>query len=90
MAIEDYGRKGLLAGEEAVQRLPYRRHLGVVQRRLTIDRGIPGGQQKAVALSQRDVQVLCQVNDELPAGARTPGFYEAQVSRRNHRFDRQV
>ena len=59
--VDDHGGEGLVAGEDGVERGADRRHRTRLERRLGVDRRVPGREQQAVAVPQRHVEVLGQV-----------------------------
>ena len=69
----------LVGGEHEVQRGPDGGHVGVVEAATVVDRRESGGEQQLVALPQRHLQLLGQVQHHLPAGPRATGLDEAQV-----------
>jgi hypothetical protein len=88
--VDDHGRVGLVGGEHEVQRPADGGHVGVVEAAPPVDRGEAGRQQQIVALAQRDLELLGEVQDHLAAGAGPPGLDEAQVTRGHARVAGQV
>ena len=86
--VDDHGGEGLVAGEDGVEGGADRRHRARLERRLGVDRCVPGREQQAVAVPQRHVEVLGQVDDELAARARPAGLDEAQVAGGDLRLER--
>ena len=70
--VDDHGGVGLVPGEDHVERTAHRVHLGVVERALPVHRGVAGGHQERVALPQRHVEVLGEVEHQLAARLRPP------------------
>ena len=89
-AVDDHGRVRLVALEDAVERLTHRRHLRRVDRALGVGGGEAGGEQELVAVAQRDVELLGQVQDHVAARPGPAGLEEAQVARRHARLARQL
>ena len=81
--VDDHGRVGLVPGEDHVERAAHRVHLGVVERALPVHRRVAGGHQQRVALAQRHVEVLRQVEHQLAARLRPARLHEAQVASRH-------
>jgi hypothetical protein len=81
VAVDDERGVGLVAGEHAVERLADGAHLGRLEVALAVGGRVAGGEQQAVALAQRHVEVLGEVHDELGARARAAGLDEAQMPR---------
>jgi hypothetical protein len=67
VAVDDDCRIGLVRGQEPFERLPDGLHLALVERALAEDRGEAGRQEQVVALAQRDVEALGEVEDHLAA-----------------------
>ena len=86
--VDDHGGEGLVPGEDGVEGGAHRRHRAGLERRLGVDRRVPGREQQAVAVPQRHVEVLGQVDDELAARARPAGLDEAQVAGGDLRLER--
>ena len=57
-AVDHDRRVGVVAVEDQVDRAAHGRHLGVLQVVLLEDRGVAGGQQQLVAVAQRHVELL--------------------------------
>src|SRR4029453_3376114 len=81
VAIDDHCRVGLVDGEEALDCLADGRHVALIERALAEYGGETGGQEEAVAVSQRNVQALGEVKDHFAArpGASRPD--EAEMPR---------
>jgi hypothetical protein len=79
-----------VAGEKLVERLLHGPQLRLVERALRVDRRVAGGEQQPVALAQWHPQALGQVQHHPLARARTAGFHETEVARRDARVQRQV
>ena len=79
-AVDHQRREGLVAGEQVLQGAAHRLETARVEPRLRVGRGEAGGEQQGVALAQRDLQVLAEVDQQLPAGPGPPGLDEAQVA----------
>ena len=69
--VDDHGGERLVPGEDGVEGGAHRRHRAGLERRLRVDRRVPGREQQAVAVPERHVEVLGQVDDELAARAAT-------------------
>jgi hypothetical protein len=76
-------RIGLVRGQEALDCLPDRRHLALVERALAEGGGEARRQEQSVAFSQRNVQPFCEVEDHLAARPRATRLDEAEVPRRD-------
>ena len=79
-----------MAGQHAVERVADRRHLRRVDRPLRERRREARGQQQAVALAQRHVELLGEVQDHLAARVRAARLEEAQVPGRHTGLEREV
>jgi hypothetical protein len=88
--VDDDGRERFMGLQQLVERLFDRGELGRVERALRVDGRVARGQQHPVALAERDVEVLGQVQDHLLAGLAAAGLHEAQVARRDARLEREV
>ena len=89
-AVDHDGRVRLVAAQDEVERLAHRPHLGVVERPLAVHRRVAGGQQQLVALAQRHLELLGQVQHHLAAGLGAAGLDEAHVPGRDAGVERQV
>ena len=83
-------RVGLVPAQHQLDRLAHRLHLRVVERALPVDRRVTGRQEHLVALAQRHLELLGEVQHHVRAGPRAAGLEEAQVSRGHARVERQV
>ena len=63
---------------------------GVVERALRVGGRVAGREQQRVALAQRHLELLGQVQHQLAAGLRAAGLDEAEVARRDAGLERQV
>lgn len=88
--VDDEGRVRLVRPQEAVERLAHRRHLAGIERPLAVQRSVPGGEQQPVALAQRDLEPLREVDDHLAARPGAACLHEAQMTCRHVAFQRQV
>jgi hypothetical protein len=79
-----------VAREHPLERLADGRHLGRVDRSLLEGGREAGGQQEVVAVAQRYVELLGQMQHHLPARLRAARLQEAQVSRRDAGLEREV
>ena len=70
--IDDHGRVRLVPGEDHVEGASDRVHLGVVEGALAVHRRVAGGHEQRVALAQRHVEVLGEVQHELRLGFDRP------------------
>ena len=61
-----------------------------VERPLPVRGRVAGREQERVALAERNVEMLREMEDELTARPRTPGLDEAQVASRHLGFDGEV
>jgi hypothetical protein len=89
-AVDDDRRIRLVGGEHPLQRGADRPELGLTQLALRVHGRVARGKQQPVALAQRDVQALGEVQDHLLARPRAPGLDEAQVARRDAGLQREV
>ena len=71
-AVDDDGRVGLVAAQDEVEGLAHRCHVGRVERALPVDGRVAGGEQQLVALAQRHLELLGQVQDHLAARRARP------------------
>jgi hypothetical protein len=90
VAVDDDRRVGLVGAQEAVERLVHGRHLGLLERTLDVQRGVAGREQQAVALAQRNVQVLGQPEHHLAARPCASRLQEADVARGDVGFECQL
>ena len=88
--VHDDGGERLVPGEDRVERVLDGRHRRRVERRLRVHGGVAGRQQQGVALPQRHLEVLGEVQHELPTGPGTAGLDEAQVAGRHLGLHREV
>ena len=88
--IEDHRRIRLVRAQEPVERLIDRGHLGRLERPLGILRRVAGGEQQPVALSQRDLEVLGEAQNHVPARSRPAVLEKAHVTRRDVRLEREL
>jgi hypothetical protein len=89
-AVDDHRREGRVRVQHALNGVAHGLHLGVVQRVLAVARRIARGQQHLVALAQRHVQVLGQLQHHLGRRPRPSGLHERHVPGRHARLERQV
>ncbi len=90
-AVVDRDRRiRIVAVEDELHRFAHRDHLGLVEGALLVDGGMARGQQEAVALAQRDVELVGQVQHHLGAGPGAAGLDEAEVPRRHARLEREI
>ena len=88
--VDDQRRVRLVRLEQPRQRLPQRLHHLPVVGQLQIGRREAAREQQAVALGDRQVEVLGQVDEELAARAGPAGLDEAQVLGRDVRVEGQL
>jgi hypothetical protein len=71
VAVDDKGRIGAVAREQPLDSRPDVAHVRVVvvQCPLGVHRRVLGRKQQLVTLAERDVELVCQVKDHLPARA---------------------
>ena len=81
---------GLVAAQDAVDRLAHRAHLRRVEVVLGVGGRVAGGEQQRVAVAQRDVEMLGQLDHHLRARLGPPRLDEAQVPGRHARLEREV
>src|SRR6266540_3501600 len=84
------GRKRLVPAQQLVERLSHRSHLRRIERSLSVDWRVSRGQQHRVAFAQRHVELLGEVDDQLPTRLRASRLDEAQVARRYLGLDRKI
>jgi hypothetical protein len=78
-AVDHDGRIRLVRAQDLRDRLAHRLHLRILEVVLLEPRREPGGQQHAVALAQRDIELRGEVQHHLGAGPRSAGLEEAHV-----------
>jgi hypothetical protein len=88
--IDDERREGLVPAQHLLDRVAHGTHLGGVELTLPVGRRVACGQEQVVALAERHVEALGEVEHHLRARARAAGFDEAQVSRRDVRLQRKL
>ena len=79
-----------MAGEHVTERVPNRRQLGIVERASRVLRRVACREQQLVAVSQRNLELLCEVQHHLRAWLRASRLDEAQMPRRDARLECQV
>jgi hypothetical protein len=87
--VDDQSRVRLVRLEQPPERLPKRLHHLPVVGQLEIGRREAAREQQPIALGDRQVELLGQVDQELPARAGAPGLHEAQVLGRDVRVERE-
>jgi hypothetical protein len=88
--VDDQSRVRLVRFEQPLERLPKRLHHVTVVGQLQIRRGEAAREQQSVALGDRKIEVLGQVDEELATRARPAGLDEAQVLGRDVRVQGQL
>ena len=83
MTVDHERRVRLVAAEDLVDRVAHRAHLGRVEIALRKPRRVAGGEQQVVAVAERHLQLLGEVQHHLGARSRPAGLDEAQVPRRD-------
>ena len=78
--VQQQRRVGQVRVEQVPQTLHHHGDGAVVQRVVLVVRGVARGEQQAVALAQRHVEVVGQVQDHVRGRVRLPGLDAAQVS----------
>ena len=86
VAVDHQGRVRLGVPEHEVERVADRRHLGCVEVGVAVLGREAGGHQQLVAPAQRHVEVLGDVQDELPARPGAAGLDARQVAGRHLRL----
>jgi hypothetical protein len=81
--IDDEGRKWFVSVKHVLDRVAHGTHLRGVELTLPIGRRVACGQEQVVALAERHVESLGEVEHHRRARARAAGFDEAHVSRRD-------
>ena len=89
-AVDGDRRVGLVAVEHELDRLVDGLHLGLVERALLVDRRVAGGEQEPVALAQRHLELVGEVEDHLGARLRAAGLDEAEVAGGDAGLEREV
>ena len=79
-----------MAAQHELERLAHRGHVGVVERPLAVERGVAGGEQELVAIAQRDLELLGELQHHLGAGPRAPGLDEAHMAGGDARVEGEV
>ena len=69
-----------MSNEEAIERLPYGRHLVVIERPLAEDGRVAGCEKHPVPFAQGNLEPLREIEHHLAARARTTSFDETQVA----------
>jgi hypothetical protein len=87
--VDGESRVGLVRLEHALDRAACGVERGVVERPLGEHRREPGGDEQAVALAQRDVELLREVEHHLATRLRAARFHEAQMALRDPGLQRQ-
>jgi hypothetical protein len=77
-------------GQHALERVAHGRHLRRVDRPLLVRGREAGGQQQVVAVAQRHVELVGEVQHHLAARLRTARLQEAEVAGRDAGLERQV
>jgi hypothetical protein len=90
VTVDNQGRIGLVGGQKPFERLPDRRHLAFVERALPEGGGVAGRQEKLVAVTQRNVEALREVENHFAARPGAPCLDEAEMSRRDRRSRRNL
>ena len=88
--FDDHRRVRRVAGEDLLQRGAHGRHLLGVERRLAVRGRVARGQQQRVALAQRHVEVLGEVQHQLAARLGAARLDEAEVARGHGGVERHV
>src|ERR1051325_9564463 len=89
-AVHDERRIRLVRVEQPPQRLAERLHQRTVVGLLEVRRCEAAREQQPVALGDRKVELLREVDEELPAHARAAGLDEAEMPRRYVRVEREL
>ena len=89
-AIDRDRRRGLVGGEQATDDLADLAHLGILERRLGIGGRVAGGQQQLVALPQRHVEMLGELDHHVAARLGAAGLDEAEMARGDLGLQRQL
>ena len=89
-AVDRDRRVGVVAVEHELDRVVDRLHLGLVERALLVDRRVAGGEQQPVALAQRHLELVGEVQDHLGARLGAAGLDEAEVAGRDAGLEREV
>jgi len=90
MAVDDDRGIRLVAGQHPIERDADRLELGLVQPALPVRRRVARREQQLVAVAQRHVEPVGEVEDHVRARPRPPGLDEAQVPGGHVRLERQV
>ena len=69
-----------MRGEQAVDGVAHRLHLGRVEVGRVERRREPARDEQRIALAQRDVEVVGEVQHHLPARSRPAGLHEAEMA----------
>jgi hypothetical protein len=81
--VDDHRRERRVRVQDALNRFAHGLHLRVVERVLAVPRRVAGGEQQLVALAQRHLQVLGQLQHHLGRRPRPAGLDERDVTRGN-------
>ena len=79
-----------MGAEQALQRLTERSHELTVVRAFLVRRRKAAREQESVALADRQVELLREMDEELAARTRATGLHEAQVLGRDIRLEGQL
>ena len=90
VAIDGERRVWVVAFQHALQRVTHRLHVRFVQPALTVRRRVARGEQQLVAVAQRDVELLGEMDDHLGAGPCPAGLDEADMPGGHVRLEREV
>lgn len=83
--IEYDRRVGLVRGEDAIERLAHGREPRIGEGALGKRRGVAGGEQQLVSLSEGDLKLLGDRQEHVATGLRATGLDEAEMTRRDAR-----
>jgi hypothetical protein len=88
--IDDERWIRLVSAQHLLDRVAHGTHLGGAEVALPVGRRVARGQEQVVALAERDVESLGQMEHHLRARPRAARFEEAQVSRGDVRLPRKL
>jgi hypothetical protein len=88
--IDHERRIRLVPSQHLLDRFAHRTHLGNIELALRVGRRVARGQEQVVALAERNLEPLGQMEQQLRARARAAGLDEAQMARRDVRLQREL
>ena len=90
MAIDRERRIRFVAGKHLIDRVTRDLQRGIVERTFGKHRRVAGGVQQHIAVAQRHVESLGEVQHHVAARSRAPGLQKAEMARGDFRVQRQI